>query len=186
MQTQTADVRAGAGKYLTFDLAAEHYGLEIMRVQEIVGMMPVTRVPRLPAFVAGVVNLRGRVIPVVDLRLAFGLPGVEVTDRTCIIVVSVVREGGSSAVMGVIVDEVSDVANLTADAIEDTPEFASEVDTSFIKGVGRIEDRVLLLLDIDRALSGGEMDAIQEAANSQKPSDGPIEGASTTEGAGRV
>ncbi len=153
-----------AGKYLTFDLGEEHYGLEIMRVQEIVGIMPVTRVPRMPEFVAGVVNLRGRVIPVVDLRLAFGLPGAEVTERSCIIVVSIEREDDSTVVMGVIVDEVSDVAYLAADAIEETPEFASDVDTSFIKGVGRIEQRVLLLLDIDRVWSGSEMELVGRVA----------------------
>jgi purine-binding chemotaxis protein CheW len=163
MTTASVASAAQAGKYLTFDLAEEHYGLEIMRVQEIVGIMPVTRVPRMPEFVAGVVNLRGRVIPVVDLRLAFGLPGVETTDRTCIIVVRIERESGASVVMGVIVDEVSDVAYLADDAIEETPEFTSDVDTSFIKGVGRIEQRVLLLLDIDRVWSGSEMEIVGRA-----------------------
>jgi purine-binding chemotaxis protein CheW len=163
MTTHAIEKRATAGKYLTFGLADEHYGLEVMRVQEIVGFMPVTRIPRLPAFVAGVVNLRGRVIPVVDMRLAFGLPPAEVTERTCIVVVHVERGDESRAVMGVIVDEVSDVADLVAESIEDTPEFTSDVDTSFIKGVGRIEDRVLLLLDIDRALSARELDAVQLA-----------------------
>jgi len=176
MTTAPVASRAQAGKYLTFDLADEHYGLEIMRVQEIVGIMPVTRVPRLPAFVAGVVNLRGRVIPVVDLRLAFGLPGVEATERSCIIVVRIERESGSSVVMGVIVDEVSDVAYLADDAIEETPEFTSDVDTSFIKGVGRIEQRVLLLLDIDRVWSGSEMEFVGRAASSVATDDVVTEG----------
>ena len=178
MTTASVASAAQAGKYLTFDLAEEHYGLEIMRVQEIVGIMPVTRVPRMPEFVAGVVNLRGRVIPVVDLRLAFGLPGTEATDRTCIIVVRIERESGSSVVMGVIVDEVSDVAYLADEAIEVTPEFTSDVDTSFIKGVGRIEQRVLLLLDIDRVWSGSEMEIVGRTVASVAAVEGATEGES--------
>lgn len=158
-----AEVLAKAGKYLTFGLADEHYGLEVLRVQEIVGLLPVTRVPRLPAFFAGVVNLRGRVIPVVDLRLAFGLSSSQMTERTCIIVVKVERSGTSATVMGMLVDEVSDVANLSDDAIEATPEFDTSIDTSFIKGVGRADDRVLLLLDIDKALSSSELDVVERA-----------------------
>jgi len=163
---------AAPGKYLTFGLAGEHYGLEVLRVQEIVGLLPVTRVPRMPSFVAGVVNLRGRVIPVIDLRLAFGLPASEMHDRTCIIVARIEREDGVSAVMGVLVDEVSDVADLAADAIEETPEFGSSLDTSFIKGVGRAEDRVLLLLDIDRVLSGAEMQIVERVARAGVPDEG--------------
>jgi len=155
---------AGAGKYLTFSLGDEHYGLEIIRVQEIVGLIPVTRIPRLPAFVAGVVNLRGRVIPVVDLRLVFGMSGSAMDERTCIIVVSVDRADGSSAVMGVIVDEVSDVAYLADDAIEETPEFGTTVDTSFIKGVGRYEERVVLLLDINGVLTARELEDLDHVA----------------------
>jgi len=169
---------AGAGKYLTFSLGDEHYGLEIIRVQEIVGLIPVTRIPRLPAFVAGVVNLRGRVIPVVDLRLVFGMPGSAMDDRTCIIVVSIDRADGSSAVMGVIVDEVSDVAYLADDAIEETPEFGTTVDTSFIKGVGRYEERVVLLLDINGVLTAGELDQIDHAAVAGVISDKAQEGES--------
>lgn len=164
MSSQSPERIAGAGKYLTFGLADEHYGLEIQRVQEIVGLIPVTRVPRLPSFVAGVVNLRGRVIPVVDLRLSFGLPSAEMGERTCIIVVRVERAEGSSAVMGVIVDEVSDVVDLAEGAIEATPEFGTYVDTSFMCGVGRDGDRVVLLLDIDQVLSGAELAAVQMAA----------------------
>lgn len=169
-KTATAGQQAGqtavaeAGKYLTFSLGDEHYGLEIIRVQEIVGLIPVTRIPRLPAFVAGVVNLRGRVIPVVDLRLVFGMPGSAMDDRTCIIVVSIDRADGSSAVMGVIVDEVSDVAYLADDAIEETPEFGTTVDTSFIKGVGRYEERVVLLLDINGVLTAGELEDLDRVA----------------------
>lgn len=156
---------ATAGKFLTFDLAAEHYGLPILRVQEIVGLLPVTRVPRLPSFVAGVVNLRGRIIPVVDLRQAFGMERAEATERTCIVIVGVERDSGATT-MGVMVDAVSEVVDLAADAVEDTPEFGTGVDTSFISGVGRIEDGVVLLLDIDRVLSGNEMELVERAVAS--------------------
>lgn len=156
---------ATAGKYLTFCLEEEHYGLEIMRVQEIVGLLPVTRVPRLPHHIAGVVNLRGRVVPVMDLRLAFGLPDPKMNERTCIVVVHTIKGDGSKVTMGVLVDEVSDVVDLAADRIEDTPEFGTEVDTDFIKGVGRLEERVVLLLDIDLVLSVSDMEAIEKAAD---------------------
>lgn len=160
---QAAGTIAEAGKYLTFSLGEEHYGLDIMRVQEIVGLIPVTRVPRLPGFVAGVVNLRGRVIPVVDLRLAFGMSRSAMDERACIIVVNVTRGEGSSSIMGAIVDEVSDVAYLATDAIEATPEFGTAADTSFIKGVGRLEDRVVMLLDIDRVLTTTELEELERA-----------------------
>lgn len=155
---------AQAGKYLTFSLADEHYGLEIVRVQEIVGLIPVTRVPRLPAFVAGVVNLRGKVIPVVDLRLSFGMPASAMGERTCIVIVSIERADGTTAIRGAIVDEVSDVVYFSADQIEPTPEFGTSVDTSFITGVGRLEERVVLLLDIDRVLTTGELEELDRAA----------------------
>jgi purine-binding chemotaxis protein CheW len=164
MIVKTSEEEALAGKFLTFRLASELYGLEILRVQELVGLLPVTRVPRLPAFLAGVVNLRGRVIPLVDLRLCFGMSASAMDDRTCVIVVRVERVEGHPAAMGVIVDEVSDVVYLAADKIEPTPEFGTSVDTSFVKGVGRLEDHVVLLLDIDRVLSSGELDAIAQAA----------------------
>lgn len=173
---ETAVGAVAAGKYLTFDLGDEHYGLEILRVQEIVGLLAVTRVPRLPAHVAGVVNLRGRVIPVIDLRVAFGLPDTAVSERTCIIVARIFREDGSEVVMGVIVDEVSDVVDLSADSVGETPEFGSEIDTSFIKGVGRIDERVVLLLDIDRVLRATELDAIERAAMTGTGDESPEEG----------
>jgi purine-binding chemotaxis protein CheW len=115
--TRTAEsgLEALAGKYLTFRLAAEEYGLEILKVQEIIGIMKVTRVPRAPAFVRGVINLRGKVIPVVDLRLKFSLEGQADTEKTCVIVVQVAHGEGARVIMGIIVDEVSEVLNITGD-----------------------------------------------------------------------
>jgi len=160
----TAVASTVGGKHLTFRLGDEVYGLNILRVQEIVGLLPVTRVPRLPSEIAGVVNLRGRVIPVVDLRAALEMPEVEHTDRTCIIIVRVVR-GSRDTVMGLVVDAVSDVVDLPEDSVEAAPEFGIAIDTSFISGIGRIDDHVVLLLDIDRVMSKEQIGIAEEAAH---------------------
>ena len=158
-----------AGKYLTFQLGKEAYGIGIMKVQEIVGVMPVTRMPKLPHFVRGLVNLRGKVIPVFDLRLKFGLERKEDTDRTCIIVVRLSldgsRPGAAEVTLGVIVDEVSEVVNVPAEAIEPAPAFGSSVDVSFLLGVGKMGNKVVMLLDADRILPREELQSVtQEAA----------------------
>jgi purine-binding chemotaxis protein CheW len=148
-----------AGKYLTFVLGNEEYGLEILKVREIIGVMEITAVPQTPAFVKGVINLRGKVIPVVDLRLKFGMDEKEVDEATCIIVVEV---GGVQ--MGVIVDTVSEVLDIEEKQIEDAPSFGTEVDTEFILGMGKVENHVKILLDIEKVLSGHELVMIEEMA----------------------
>jgi purine-binding chemotaxis protein CheW len=148
-----------AGKYLTFKLGAEEYGLGILKVREIIGLLDITAVPRTPDYVRGVINLRGKVVPVVDLRVKFGLPEVETTEQTCIIVVDV-RQGGRTIQMGVMVDQVSEVRDLPLDALEPAPEFGLTVDTSFMLGMGKVEQNVLMLLDVDRVLSSGELDEV--------------------------
>jgi len=158
----TAGATAQAGKYLTFALANEIYGLQILKVQEIIGMMTVTRVPRTPDFIRGVINLRGKVIPVVDLRRKFGLEDHKDTEKTCIIVVQI-AQAQRQTTMGILVDEVSEVINITAEQIEPTPEFGAAVDTAFILGMGKVGQKVLTLLDIDRVLSTSEVSVIQEA-----------------------
>lgn len=145
-----------AGKYLTFRLGAEEYGFEILKVQEIIKMMDVTRVPRTPVFVRGVINLRGKVIPVIDLRLKFEMDAKESTDKTCVIVV-VVKSDTGSITMGTIVDEVSEVLDVTHDQIEPAPEFGASVQTDFILGMGKIAKKVVMLLDIDKVLSSKEL-----------------------------
>jgi purine-binding chemotaxis protein CheW len=147
------------GKYLTFKLAGEEYGLEILKVREIIGLMDITAVPRTPDFVKGVINLRGKVIPVVDLRLKFGMATVEHTAETCIIVVHV-----GEVEMGIIVDRVSEVLNIAADAIESTPSFGANVNTEFILGMGKVGGRVSILLDIDKVLAGSELEAVASVA----------------------
>jgi len=139
------------GKYLTFSLAGEEYGIGILKVREIIGMMPITPVPRTPDFVKGVINLRGKVIPVIDLRLRFGLKAMAYAERTCIIVVEI--RGDSGAVpMGIVVDAVSEVLNIRAVDIENTPSFGVKLDTDFILGMAKTDGGVKILLDIDRVL----------------------------------
>ena len=153
-----------AGKYLTFKLGPEDFGIGILKVQEIIGMLSVTRVPKTPEFVRGVVNLRGKVIPVIDLRLKFTLEPKADTDRTCIIVVQVALQA-ASVTMGLIVDEVSEVLNVLADQIEASPSFGSKVDTDFILGMGKVAQKVVMLLDVDRVLASEEWVTIQSVKN---------------------
>ncbi len=150
-----------AGKYLTFHLGEETYGLEILKVQEIIGMQEITKVPRTPDYVKGVINLRGKVIPVVNLRLKFGMEEIETTRKTCIIVVQVVR-GESSVIMGIIVDEVSEVLEISAEEIEPSPAFGTQIDTAFILGMAKTKEAVKILLDIDKVLSEGEMETLAQ------------------------
>jgi len=148
-----------AGKYLTFQLGDESYGLEILKVQEIIGMQTITRIPRTPEYVKGVINLRGKVIPVIDLRLRFNMETAEVSRKTCIIVVQVSKEE-TSVTMGIVVDEVSEVLEIAAEEIEPAPGFGTQVETSFILGMAKAENAVKILLDIDKIMSEGEMAAL--------------------------
>jgi len=163
-QQGSPGVAALAGKYMTFQLAAEAYGLEILKVREIIGLMDITRVPRTPEFLRGVINLRGKVIPVVDLRLKFGMPRTEATDQTVIIVVQY-GEGERAFTMGILVDQVLEVLSIDGSQIEPPPSFGAEaLDTDFILGVGKAQDRVIFLLDIGRVLSEAEERQVATAA----------------------
>ena len=144
------------GLYLTFSLAEEVYGLEILAVQEIIQLVPTTAIPKTPSYVRGVVNLRGKVIPVVDLRAKFGMDPVEDTGQTCIIVVQVAGAGRSTT-MGVVVDRVAEVIEVSASQIEPPPSFGSAVDTDFLLGMGKVGDTVVMLLDIRRVLAAEEL-----------------------------
>ena len=141
------------GKYLTFALGHEEFGLEILKVREIIGYMEITAVPRTPSCVRGVINLRGQVISVIDLRSKFGMLTAERTDQTCIIVVET-HQDGRKVSTGIIVDKVREVLNIATDSIEDAPTFEASIDTSFILGMGKIGDSVKILLDIDKVLGG--------------------------------
>ncbi len=151
------------GKFLTFLMANEKYGLEILKVREIIGMMEVTSVPTTPAFVRGVINLRGKIIPVVDLRLKFGMQAKEDTARTCIVVVHV-EHAAREMTMGITVDEVSDVLDIVRDQIEPPPSFGGNIRTDFILGMGKVDQRVMTLLDIDRVLTEQEVVLVENSA----------------------
>lgn len=148
-----------AGKYLTFNLGEEEYGLQILRVREIIGLMEITPVPKTPAFVLGVINLRGKVIPVVDLRLKFDLPSREFDERTCIIVVEVQMQGTPIS-MGVVVDNVNEVADIKPQDMEPTPSFGVDLDTSFILGMAKMTDSVKTLLDVDQVMTDSELEKL--------------------------
>jgi purine-binding chemotaxis protein CheW len=149
--TNTIATAPLAGKYLTFALSSEEYGLPVLRVREIIKMMDITEVPQVPPHIKGVLNLRGKVIPVIDLRLKLGFAPGEVTSRTCIIVVEVAL-AARRVMMGIIVDHVSEVLNIVADEIEPTPEFGDRVCTDYIKGMAKVKGTVKILLDLDRVL----------------------------------
>lgn len=148
-------------KYLTFNLGGEQYGLEILKVREIIGLMDITKVPRTPDYVRGVINLRGKVIPVIDLRNKFEMEKVEDTDQTCIIVVDMILEGNPIQ-MGVIVDSVSEVLDIMQDDIEDTPSFGTAVTTNFIKGIAKTKGSVKILLNIEEVLTKSEIIALPQ------------------------
>jgi purine-binding chemotaxis protein CheW len=154
-----------AGKYMTFQLAQEVYGLEILSVREIIGLMEITRMPRTPAFLRGVINLRGKVIPVIDLRLKFGMEATASTEQTVVIVVQC-RAAGRALTMGVLVDLVLEVLSIEAGQIEPPPDLgAASVEGQFIRGVGKAGERVVFLLDIARILSGADAAALARAAD---------------------
>lgn len=155
------------GKYLTFSLAEEEYGIGILKIREIIGMMPITSVPQTPNFVKGVINLRGKVIPVINLRLRFEMEEIDYMERTCIIVVEIKGQIGSVAI-GVVVDSVSEVLNIKGEDIEDTPAFGSKLDTECILGMAKIEGGVKILLDIDRVLRSEEIDALDKLPKRKK------------------
>jgi purine-binding chemotaxis protein CheW len=156
IDTQTEPSQQLGGKYLTFLLDGEEYGVEILKVREIIGLMDITCVPQTPEFVEGVINLRGKVIPVIDLRSKFGLDRAEYNDQTCIIVVDV------GMMMGIIVDTVNEVHDIPAASIEPPPRFGGSVDTSFILGMGKVRDSVKILLDIDKVLTSTELVELAE------------------------
>ena len=158
-KTETVEyskAQAKPGKYITFSLASEDYGLYILSVKEIIGMMNITRVPRTPDFVRGVINLRGKVHPVIDLRKRFGLEEREDDARTPIIIVEILHKGGSQF-LGIVVDSVSEVVNLDASMLEETPAFGVELDTDFILGIAKVSQKVVTLLDIDKILTSKQL-----------------------------
>ncbi|HVY70520.1 MAG TPA: chemotaxis protein CheW [Verrucomicrobiae bacterium] len=159
------DRQTAAGKYLTFVLGRESYGIAVLKIREIIRMIEVTRVPRMPEYVKGVINLRGKVIPVVDLRVMFGLGEAKDSERTCVVVVQIQLPSGARPFMGLVVDGVEEVINLGAADIEETPDFGASVNTEYILGMAKVKGAVKTLLDIDRVLAARTVEEISQAAN---------------------
>lgn len=155
-------IAALAGKYLVFHLGREEFGIRVLKVREIMGVQDITAVPQTPAHVKGVINLRGKVIPVLDLRLKFGLPEVEYTQRTCIIVVQLQGPAGSF-LMGIVVDGVAEVLNLSASDIQDTPDFGQRTGPAYLLGMAKIKGKVKILLDIDQVMNTQDFNALTSA-----------------------
>ena len=158
-QAATHDVETRAGKYLVFRLAGEEFGLEILKVREIIGMMDVTPVPLMPAFVRGIINLRGRVIPVMDLRNRFGMSAPEAGAASCIVVAFI-----EDMEVGLIVDGVSEVMEIAPANIQETPSFGHALDVRFISGIGTAGDKVTILLDVDKVLTDEEVRSLATGA----------------------
>ena len=152
-----------AGKYLTVVLENEAYGIGVLKVREIIRMQKITPVPQMPGFVKGVINLRGRVIPIVDLRVKFDLKA-EFAERTCIVVVQVRMQSEQTVQMGLIVDSVEEVVTLQGSEIEPTPEFGARIDTAYLLGMAKVKGTVKTLLDIDRVVAPETMQAMVQAA----------------------
>lgn len=148
----------GDRQYLTFCLGQEYYGIDILRVQEIRGLEAFTRIPNTPEYMKGVLNLRGTIVPIVDLRAKFGMTSGEYGKMTVIIVVEVLEK-----VLGIVVDSVSDVLNVESEQIQSAPEFGSHIDVGFISGIARVDGRLIALLDIAEALSDEEVENPKEA-----------------------
>jgi purine-binding chemotaxis protein CheW len=168
MQAATLDAPARAAnairsveKYLTFHVGPEEFALGVLSVREIMGMQDITMVPHTPYYVKGIINLRGKVIPVVDLRLKFKMPPAEYTKRTCIIVVDVAGEG-ARMLMGVVVDAVSEVLNIQPSDIESTPDFGEGVEIPYLLGIAKCKGKVKILLDIDKVLSTRELTGLDK------------------------
>ena len=160
----TLDVANGkGGKFLTFSMGAEEYGISILRIKEIIGMLPITTVPQTPKFVKGVINLRGKVIPVIDLRLRFNMEAIPYTERTCIIVIEIEGEEGN-ILTGIVVDSVSEVLNIRDKEIADTPTFGVNMNTEYILGVAKMENGIKILLDINQVLNGEDIKTLEETA----------------------
>ena len=167
MNTSTHEpsiVQALAGKYLTFRLGDESYGIAVLRIREIIRLTNITAVPQMPEYVKGVINLRGKIIPVMDLRLRFAFANVKDSDQTCIIVAQVRLPDGQNTQMGIIVDAVEEVVNMTAGDIEETPDFGAKIQTDYILGMAKIKGVVKTLLNIDRVISAEAMKQIKASA----------------------
>ncbi len=162
LETTTAR-RALAGKYLTFTLHQESYGIGVLKIREIIRLTNITTVPQMPNYVRGVINLRGKIIPVIDLRLRFGYEEAQSGEQTCIIVVQVKLPDGKPTQMGLVVDGVEEVVNIAESEIEETPEFGAKISTDCILGMAKIKGVVKALLDIDLLIGATTVESVQSS-----------------------
>jgi len=153
-------------QFLTFFLAGEEYGVDILRVQEIKGWNAVTPIPNTPEYIRGVINLRGTIVPIIDLRRRFGLEAVEYGPMTVVIVLKVMRED-KSRVMGIVVDAVSDVYNVQDESLKPAPDFGSVVNVDFVQGLATVNETMVIILDIDHLLNSGELAVLDRAAEDE-------------------
>jgi len=158
-----------AGKYLAFTLQPESYGIPVLKVREIIRLTDITPIPQMPAFIRGVINLRGKIVPVIDLRVRLNLAPATATERTCIVVAQVHTTGGPAIQLGLVVDGVEEVLNLASSDIEETPDFGSKLDTQSLLGIAKLKGRVTALLDIDRVLAGAGLEKIAHSTGSHSP-----------------
>ena len=159
MEAVATKTKVTEGKFLTFILGSEVYGIEILKVREIIKLMDITAVPRTPDYLKGLINLRGKVIPIVDLRSKFSMPEIEHTQETCIIVAEV-----NQTSIGIIVDSVSEVSNINSEEIEEAPHLGQDIDTDFILGLGKTKERIVILLDIALVLSSEDLETVGQLA----------------------
>lgn len=164
LDTPASTQQAIAGKYLTFSLGQESYGIKVLKIREIIRHTDITAVAQMPAYVKGVINLRGKIIPVVDLRLKFNLAMAETTKHTCIVVVQVKSCSGALISVGILVDDVEEVINIAANDVEEPPDFGSQMSTVCILGMAKIKGKVKALLDIDRVVSGEAISELPKTA----------------------
>ena len=161
-EDQSIEVDPRAGKYLTFFLDSEEYGVEILKVQEIIGRMPITPVPLTSKYISGVINLRGKIHPIMDLKIKFGMDQSRITDETCIIVIKT-----STVMMGILVDKVSEVVTVASGDIEDTPSFGQDVNPEYLLGVGKTGGQVRLLLDIEKVITASDIIHLKKATGGE-------------------
>ena len=163
-ETSTPTLLAKPGKYLTFRLGHECYGLPVLQVREIIRLVDITPVPQMPPDIRGVINLRGKIIPVADLRVKFGLAQTEANEQNCIVVVQVRKSAGSVFQLGLIVDAVQEVVQIGTEDLEETPQFGSQATLDYILGIAKLKDRVVILLDMDKVLAAGSLEQASFAA----------------------
>lgn len=172
-KAKAMDASGPAQKLLSFGLGKEEYGLDILAVREIIGLIDITPLPRTPDYVKGVINLRGKIIPVIELRTRFGMPSVTYTEETCIIVVDVPTDGESeSRLMGVVVDTVREVLDVPKSAIEPPPEFGCNIPMDYITGIGKVKDKVVVMLDTTKVMNPADSGALTSALKSEVPTAG--------------